>query len=124
MKRFAASLVILAMLLGLVVFAVWDLNWRTQATLELLQEVEDQLSDEDRERTLKMMEELCRQWEEHEDTMTHYVRHDQLEDVSKQLERAMVLARWNDPTDLAADLAEARHHVEHLRTFELPGILE
>ena len=124
MKRFVAALVILGVLLGLTVFAVWDLNWRTQATLRLLEEVEDQLAEEDRQQTLSMMEELCRQWKDHEDTMTHYVRHDQLEDVSKQLERAMVLARWNDPTDLAADLAEARHHLEHLRLFELPGILE
>ena len=121
MKRFVASVVILALLTGLSVF---DLDRRTSALMVSLTSVEEQLSQWDQEETLREMEALYRQWQDHEDAMTHFVRHDQLESISSLLERALALARYNDPTDLAADLAEARHHLEHLRVFELPSLGE
>ena len=124
MKRFLTAVGILTILIGLVLFAIFDLNWRTKDTLGLLVEVEEQLEEKDQAETLDLMTLLYDRWISHEDAMTHYVRHDQLDDISQLLERALALARYNDPTDLAADLAEARHHLEHLRTFDLPSIKE
>ena len=98
MKRFVASVVILALLTGLVIFSVFDLDRRTSALMVSLTSVEEQLSQWDQEETLREMEALYRQWQDHEDAMTHFVRHDQLESISSLLERALALARYNDPT--------------------------
>ena len=61
MKRFVASVVILALLTGLVIFSVFDLDRRTSALMVSLTSVEEQLSQWDQEETLQEMEALYRQ---------------------------------------------------------------
>lgn len=122
MRRFVAALAILTTLVGLSTLCMVDLHNRTDQALAIIAKAEQAALADDAPQTLRRVQELVAAWGSYEKTLSHYIRHDQLEEISTLLARVEVLAQVNDPTDLAADLREVRHRIEHLLMFELPLI--
>ena len=105
MKRFYICLAVIAGIVGVCIFSMHRVSEMKDRVDTYAQAVFTAVGEEDYEKTLACVRELTSYWEEQHKVLVRYVRHAQVDDISRSMFKLESLARYQAYHDLTAELS-------------------
>lgn len=118
MKRIVISAVLLAFCIAVSVYTAYYVNNVNELVRAKVEDSLTAIADADEERLHTCIRELSAFWDEREDTLLHYVRHSQIDDITKSVARLEALTAGGDYSELTAELASIRWQMDHINRSE------
>ena len=120
MKRVYIALAMLALIAIACFYSLHKVN-RAYYTLEdKIELVYSALDQNDRQQLGKNVDDLCAYWKDEERSLVHFVRHAQIDEITKSIARLPSFAKYGDYADLSAELNCIRLQMENIRDSEPP----
>ena len=120
MKRMVTILVILFAIVACSVWGLATIQKTNQAVGAELDKIETQISQQEYEQAEQTASQLCDTWEQKETIFECYIKHDNVDQITRNLARIQMLIAIQDPDELMLEIADARYHLQHLYESELP----
>lgn len=127
MNRIKIAIFLFAFLISFCTFALMNTR-RTAAHMEQLVrqaqalDIRDNSPDETAERIAPILQKLQKEWQHHETILDIYSRHDEVERISKSVQKLEPLYNTGQYTDLNTSLYEITDALEHLMKTEVPTL--
>lgn len=118
MKRIIIIAILLCFCIGASLYTLYQVNHINDTVDQYVNQSLDALTRADEEELKMHLEDLSQFWHEAEDRLIHFVRHTQIEDITKSVSRLQALASGEDYSELAAELASIRWQIEHINRSE------
>ena len=121
MKRLITSLVLIALILIAGLYSLYRVkNVRDEMILQI-ETVSTAVEEENLILIKSGVEKLCAYWKEQEGTLIHYVRHTQIDDITKSIARLPAMAAYQTYDVLFAELNSIRWQIDHIWKSEIPS---
>lgn len=122
MKRLIIVVSMVAVILALGFWSVFQLDRITNRMELELDGLAQMVEDEDRESLLEKTAAFQELWEHEEKHMMRYIHHDELDTITGTVARLNALARYDDYGELAAEIDRLRHVIRHIYESEMPSL--
>ncbi len=114
MKRLYICLAVIAAITGICIFSMHRISEIKDRVEDYSNAVFTAMEEENYEKTLASVGELTDYWMEQNTVLVRYVRHAQVDDISKGISRLESLARYQVYPDLAAELSAILWQMEQI----------
>ncbi|MGI6402985.1 MAG: DUF4363 family protein [Oscillospiraceae bacterium] len=114
MKRLYICLAVIAAITGVCIFSMHRISEIKDRVEDYSNAVFTAMEEENYEKTLASVGELTDYWMEQNTVLVRYVRHAQVDDISKGISRLESLARYQVYPDLAAELSAILWQMEQI----------
>jgi hypothetical protein len=113
-KRLYICLAVIAAITGVCIFSMHRISEIKDRVEDYSNAVFTAMEEENYEKTLASVGELTDYWMEQNTVLVRYVRHAQVDDISKGISRLESLARYQVYPDLAAELSAILWQMEQI----------
>jgi hypothetical protein len=113
-KRLYICLAVIAAITGICIFSMHRISEIKDRVEDYSNAVFTAMEEENYEKTLASVGELTDYWMEQNTVLVRYVRHAQVDDISKGISRLESLARYQVYPDLAAELSAILWQMEQI----------
>ena len=80
------------------------------------------VEEDDAEKIQTLVGALYEYWNDEEQRLVHFVRHSQIDDISKSMTKLPALAQYRYYRDLAVELALIQWQMQHIWESEFPNV--
>lgn len=121
MKRVWLVSALVAVILILGILSLSHLNKVTKEMEVRLDQLADSVERQDKNFLEKQASDFEAFWEDKEHEVMRYIHHDELDTITGTVARLSALAKYEDYSELAAEIDRLRHLVRHIYESELPS---
>lgn len=120
MKRFFLALILMASILGVSVYSLFQVNTLRQTTLPLLEQALDAAEQGDLSQAQSLTEQVASLWEEQHQVLVFFLNHKPIDQITALTARLPYLAAWDDASQFCAQTHELILCIRSLWQDELP----
>lgn len=120
MKRFLLSVVITSLILVVCIFALFKTVKISNELTHTLDQISVALDQNEKDQITDLVKQFQLDWEESEKTLMHFIHHDELDTVTGVGARLDSLAKFEDYSELSAEIHRLRHLIEHVCKSQMP----
>jgi len=120
MKRLVISCSLLIALLAIGVVSLFYIENVCSQTIEKSQIIKQEVYTQDYETASQNIKDLKSYWEKNEKYLCLFVRHGEIEEISRQISELSDLLRYKDDAEISAELNRIIIIAEHIKSTEKP----
>lgn len=120
MKRLVISSTLLLALLVIGVVSLFYIENVCSQTIEKSQTIKQEVYTQDYEKAAKNIKDLESYWEENEKYLCLFVRHGEIEEISRQISELSDFLRYENYSEVSAELNRIIIIAEHIKATEKP----
>jgi hypothetical protein len=120
LKRLYISIALMALVLTVAGYAMWNIYHIKQELLDSLEQIQQVSQLDDQTATLQLTMDFTKRWAELKKNLTRFVRHNQLEEITGLVEQLNAFAQYDDKSNLHACLDRIAGCLEDIWHNELP----
>lgn len=120
MKRFLLSVVITSLILVVCVFALYKTVIISNELTQTLDQLSIALEQNEKDQISDLVKQFELDWEKNEKTLMHFIHHDELDTITGIGARLDSLAKFEDYSELSAEIHRLRHLIEHVCKSQMP----
>lgn len=120
MKRVVIVCVLFLLISTICVYSIYKTSIIRNDVIASIDAALEAVRTEDQESIIKHVQTLHDFWVTEERSLVHFVRHSQVDDISKCVERLPGLAEYNETAELVAELDSIHWQIENIWHSELP----
>ncbi|WP_101911119.1 DUF4363 family protein [Marasmitruncus massiliensis] len=120
MKRFFLSIVICT---AIITACIWGLFRITKVTDQLtasLNQIASAVEQQNTDQVVDLVGDFQKDWEENEKTLMQFIHHDELDTATGIVARLKALARYQDYSELSAEIDRLQHLIRHICESQMP----
>lgn len=118
MKRIIAIFALFGLCIGLSLYTIHHVKAVTNIVETAVSSALDAIKQEDQDALMSSIQELSNFWDKEEDRLIYFVRHTQIDDITKDISRLHALAEWKAYAELSAELSSILWQMEHIYRSE------
>lgn len=118
MKRIVIVAILLCFCIGISVYTIYRVDQIAITVDGYVTRSLDAIEQADEDGLKQEIDQLCECWHQAEDHLMHFIRHAQIDEITKSVSRLQALASGEDYSELAAELSSIRWQIEHISESE------
>ncbi len=120
MKRFRFSIIITVLILVVCSFALVKIVKVSDELTDTLNQISTAIEQNKTDQILDLVGKFETDWEENEKTLMQYIHHDELDTITGIAARLTALARYQDYSELSAEIDRLKHLIKHVCESQMP----